>query len=135
MNRNSMATSRVAILFKHTLMSHEIIAAIYISENNRVMVRHAANNLLPRTFRTEEYEHLTEILRTEGLRRLDEEILSYYFQRRWQGPGRYSQAVERALTAEQLDIYAEWRRCFNDENYQRQLIAHIAERYLVPINQ
>ena len=130
-----MATSRVAILFKYTLMSHEIIAAIYISENNRVMVRHAANNLLPRTFRTEEYEHLTEILRTEGLRCLDEEILSYYFQRRWQGPGRYSQAVEQVLTAEQLDVYAEWRRCFNDENYQRQLVAHIAERYLVPINQ
>ncbi len=115
-------------------MSHEIIKAIYRTEDGRILVEHAANNLLPHTFRCEEYESLTRVLRTEGLRRLDEEILRLYFRRCWQGAGRYARAVERAIAVEHLNIYDEWARCRDEEGYARSAMAHIARKYLEPLD-
>lgn len=117
------------------LMSHLIITFIGITKDDRVIVERASNNLRPLEFRTIESEPLTALYREEGMAALEEELLWLFFQGIWQQQhdGRFARAIESYRQAEQVDSYAEYLRCSENEEYRKQLMKHIAENYLQKI--
>ena len=96
------------------------------------VIRHAANNIEPQDFRREEYETLTETLRTEGRKRLEDEIIYRYFTSVWQGAGRYTRTIEQAIVQQRLDIHAVNKRCREEVGFRarvlRQLIKYLDNR-------
>lgn len=99
-----------------------IVTSITITPDRRVLVRRATNNIRPLHFRYGEIESLTELLRSEGRKRFDLEILSLFFQGLWQGDNRYTRAVGYVLFTDKLDKYEAWKRCHEDKEYERHLL-------------
>jgi len=60
-------------------MSHLIIKFIGITQDDRVIIERASNNLRPLEFRTLEIEPLTALYREKGLKALEEELLWLFF--------------------------------------------------------
>lgn len=107
-------------------MSHLIIKRITVTREQRVWVCRATNNLRPLDFRCGEVESLTETLRTKGRPALEMELLSLFFYGTWQGRNRYSRAVGYALFTDNMDKYEAWKRCREDETYERHLLLRMA---------
>lgn len=121
-------------MFYHILMSHLIITFIGITQDDRVIIERASNNLRPLEFRTIEIEPLTALYHEKGLAALEEELLWLFFRGVWQQhDGRFARAIESYRQAEQVDSYSEYLRCSEDEEYRKQLMKHIAENYLQKI--
>ncbi len=106
-----------------------------ITQDDRVIIERASNNLRPLAFRTLEIEPLTAVYREKGLKALEEELLWLFFQGIWQQhhDGRFARAIERYGQAEQVDSQAEHLRCSEDEEYRKQQMKHIAKHYLQKI--
>lgn len=118
------------------LMSHLIITFIGITQDERVIVERASNNLRPLEFRPIEIEPLTALYRKKGpTALLEEELLWLFFQGIWQQQhdGRFAQAIERYKQTGSVDSYSEYLRCSDNERYRKQLMKHIAENYLQKI--
>lgn len=116
-------------------MSHLIIKFIGITQDDRVIIERASNNLRPLEFRTLEIEPLTALYREKGLKALEEELLWLFFQGIWQQhhDGRFARAIERYRQAEQVDSYSEYLRCSENKEYRKRLMKHIAKNYLQKI--
>jgi len=75
-------------------MSYDIIKKIKITEDKKVLITCASNNVCPRTFEEVESFSLSKILKEEGKDKLDLEILKAYesgcFQR---GSNKYTRAL------------------------------------------
>lgn len=119
----------------HILMSHLIITFIGITQDDRVIIERASNNLRPQEFRTIEIEPLTALYREKGMAALEEELLWLFFQGIWQQQhgGRFAWAIESYRHAESVDSHSEHLRCSENEEYRKQLMKHIAENYLQKI--
>lgn len=112
-------------------MSHLIIKFIGITQDDRVIIERASNNLRPLEFRTIEIEPLTALYREKGLKALEEELLWLFFQGVWQQyDGRFARAIERYRQAEQVDSHPEYLRCSEDDAYRKQRMKYIADNYL-----
>lgn len=115
-------------------MSHLIITFIGITQDDRVIIERASNNLRPLEFRPLEIEPLTAVYREKGLKALAEELLWLFFQGVWQQhDGRFARAIESYRQAEQVDSYAEYLRCSENEKYRKRLMKQIAENHLQKI--
>lgn len=117
-------------------MSHLIIKFMGITQDDRVIIERASNNLRPLEFRTLEIESLTAVYREKGLKALEEELLWLFFQGIWQQhhDGRFARAIESYRQAEQVDSYPEYLRCSGDDAYRKQRMKYIADNYLQNIN-
>lgn len=117
-------------------MSHLIIKFMGITQDDRVIIERASNNLRPLEFRTLEIEPLTALYREKGLKALEEELLWLFFQGIWQQhhDGRFARAIERYGQAEQVDSHLEYLRCSGDDAYRKQRVKYIADNYLQNIN-
>ena len=119
----------------HIFMSHLIIKFMGITQDDRVIIERASNNLHPLEFRTIEIEPLTTLYCEKGLGALEEELLWLFFQGIWQQQhdGRFARAIERYKQTESVDSYSEYLYCSENEEYRKQLMKHIAENYLQKI--
>ena len=105
-----------------------------ITQDDRVIIERASNNLCPLEYRTIEIESLTALYREKGMTALEEELLWLFFQGVWQQhDGRFTRAIESYRQAEQVDSHSEYLRCSENEEYRMQLMKHIAENYLQKI--
>lgn len=113
-------------------MSHLIIKFMGITQDDRVIIERASNNLRPLEFRTLEIEPLTALYREKGMAALEEELLWLFFQGIWQQhhDGRFARAIERYRQAEQVDSHPEYLRCSEDDAYRKQRMKYIADNYL-----
>lgn len=116
-------------------MSHLIITFIGITQDDRVIVERASNNLRTLEFCTIEIEPLTALYREKGMAALEEELLWLFFQGVWQQQhnGRFARAIERYKQTESVDSFQEYLCCSENEEYRKQLMKHIAENYLQKI--
>ncbi len=119
----------------HIFMSHLIIKFMGITQDDRVIIERASNNLRQLEFRAIEIEPLTALYREKGMAALEEELLWLFFQGVWQQQhdGRFAQAIGRYKQTEQVDSHSEYLRCHDDEAYRRERMKHIAENYLQKI--
>lgn len=101
-------------------MSHEHIKKIKIADD-RVWVEYKCD-ITDDRYDVREVKSLSEILKNEGLRAAEKEILMLYFSESWQGNHtKYSRAVNRAVILYGIDKYEAWEKGWNSPIYRDNL--------------
>jgi len=90
-------------------MSYEIVKTIKVKDNE-VSIKHASNNVYPKTFEYSNSESLSKILKEEGREELDIEILRTYEQGMFQAgsKNKYTKALEILLHLPEYNAIS-WR--------------------------
>ena len=101
-------------------MSHEHIKKIKIADD-RVWVEYKCD-ITDDRYDVREVKSLSEILKNEGLRAAEKEILMLYFSESWQeNHTKYSRAVNRAVILYGIDKYEAWEKGWNNPLYRDSL--------------
>lgn len=101
-------------------MSHEHIKKIKIADD-RVWVEYKCD-ITDDRYDVREVVSLSEILKNEGLRAVEKEILMLYFSESWQDNlTKYSRAVNRAVILYGIDKYEAWEKGWTNPLYRDSL--------------